>query len=104
LCFALAAQIAFYRGTGFKDGALVGSRNGVEYPIADDKPVQEFYLDVWREYASPGEAHKLVTKVLANASLWGKDLTTVPSLVDEVAGHLAGILEKGVRQAIQAVA
>ena len=35
---------------------------------------------------------------------WGKDLTAAPCLIEEVAGHPAGILEKGVRQTIQAVA
>ena len=42
--------------------------------------------------------------ILLPGALWGKDLTTAPCLIEEVAGHLAGILEKGVRQAIQAVA
>ena len=93
-----------HRGTDFKDGVLVGLRNGEEYRIADDKPVQEFYLDVWQGFSSPTDAEPLVRRVLANASLWGKDLTVVPNLVEEVAGHLAAILEKGIGPAMQEVA
>jgi len=104
LCFALAAQIVFYRGTGFKDGVLVGLRSGEEYRIADDKPMQEFYLNVWQGYSSPTDAEPLVRRVLANASLWGRDLTAVPNLVEEVAGHLAAILEKGIGPAMRTVA
>jgi tagaturonate reductase len=104
LCFALAAQIVFYRGTGFKDGVLVGQRGGAEYRIVDDKPVQEFYLEAWREHGSPGDARRLAAKVLANALLWGQDLSAVPNLVDEVAGHLSAILEQGIGAALRAVA
>ena len=46
----------------------------------------------------------LLRPVAGSITFQGKDLTTVPGLVEEVTGHLAGILEKGVRKAIQAVA
>ena len=77
---------------------------GEEYRIADDKPVQEFYLDVWQDYSSPTDSEPLVRRVMANASLWGKDLTAIPNLVEEVAGHLAAILEKGIEPAMRTVA
>ena len=104
LCFALAAQIAFYRGTGFKGGVLVGQRSGDEYDILDDKPVQEFFFAVWQGWSSPTDASRLVRQVLANASLWGQDLTAVSGLADAVAGHLAAILRQGVLPALRNVA
>jgi tagaturonate reductase len=103
LCFALAAQIAFYRGTGFKDGALVGRRNGDQYRIADDKPIQEFFFAVWANYPSSTDAGELVRQVLSNASLWGQDLTAVPGLTGAVAGHLAIILNQGIIPALRNV-
>lgn len=104
LCFALAALMAFYRGSAFKEGILVGERHGVEYRIADDRPVQEFFFDAWRDHASSADARRLVTRVLASATIWGQDLNAVPGLTDAVAGHLAIILEQGVAEAMRPVA
>lgn len=104
LCLALAALIAFYRGKDFKAGNLVGERNGEEYRIADDRPVQEFFLDAWRDHASSADARRLVARVLANATIWGQDLTAVPGMTDAVAGHLALILDQGVAAAMRAAA
>jgi tagaturonate reductase len=101
LCFALAAQIAFYRGTAFKEGVLVGRRNGEEYKIADDRPVQDFFFDIWQSYPSPADAGLLVRRVLANATLWGRDLTEIPGLTDAVTGHLTRILDQGVIAALR---
>jgi tagaturonate reductase len=104
LCFALAAQIAFYRGTGFKDGVLVGLRDGEEYRIVDDTPVMKFFFEAWRGCSSPADAKRLVRLVLANTSLWSQDLTAVPGLTDAVAGHLATILKQGIIPALRLVA
>ena len=104
LCFALAAQIVFYRGLRFVDGVLLGHRNAEEYKIVDDRPVQEFFFNIWQGYPSPADAHKLVRGVLANATLWGQDLSAVPGLTEAVAGHLANILKQGVTAALRAAA
>jgi tagaturonate reductase len=104
LCFALAALIAFYRGRAFKDGVLVGERRGEEYRIADDRAVQDFFFGVWQDYASPADARTLVSKVLANASVWGQDLNAVPGITDAIAGYLTAILDKGVAAALRTLA
>jgi tagaturonate reductase len=101
LCFALAALMSFYRGKTLRDGVLIGERNGEEYRIVDDKPVQDFFFGVWRDYASLTDARTLVSRVLANTSLWGQDLNALPGMTDAVAGHLAAILDKGVAAALR---
>ena len=45
----------------------------------------------------------LATKVLANVSLWGQDLTAQAGLTDAVAAHLANILKNGAKAAIASV-
>jgi tagaturonate reductase len=102
LCFALAAQIRFYRGMRMQDGMLVGERDGKEYPIADDRPVQEFFLEAWRTHGSSAGA--LAERVLGSTTLWGENLAGVPGLVAEVAGHLGAIERHGIVSALQTVA
>ncbi|HYL82052.1 MAG TPA: tagaturonate reductase [Candidatus Acidoferrum sp.] len=104
LCFALAALLVFYRGKAFRDGNLIGERHGEEYQIADDRPVQEFFFEAWRDHASPADAQGLVAKVLGNAKIWGQDLNAVPGMTDAVAGHLAIILDQGGASAMRTVA
>jgi tagaturonate reductase len=83
---------------------LVGERNGREYPIADDRPVQEFFLEAWQAHGSSSEVRRLVEIVLGHSSFWGQNLTTVPDLVEEVAGHLIAIERQGIVSALRAVA
>jgi tagaturonate reductase len=104
LCFGLAALIAFYRGKCFRDGALFGERHGEEYRIVDDRPVLDFFADLWRAYNSPADVRTLVIRILANTSIWGLDLNTVPGMTDTVAGYLTAILDKGVAAALAAIA
>jgi mannitol-1-phosphate/altronate dehydrogenase len=66
--------------------------------------VQDFFFGVWQDYASPADARTLVSKVLANASLWGQDLNAVPGVTDAAASYLTVILDKGVAAALRAIA
>jgi tagaturonate reductase len=104
LCFALAALMAFYRASAFKEEILVGKRHGEEYRINDDRPVQEFFFEAWRDHASSADARRLVTRALANATIWGQDLNEVPGLSDAVSGHLTIILKQGAAEAMRPVA
>jgi tagaturonate reductase len=101
LCFGLAALIAFYRGKTFRDGALIGERHGEEYQIVDDRPVLDVFADLWRAYTSSADVRTLVTKVLANTSIWGQDLNVLPGMTDAIATYLTAILEKGVAAALR---
>ncbi len=104
LCFALAALITFYRGRTFRDDALVGERKGEDYRIVDDRPVLDFFFDLWRDNTSPADARTLASRVLANTSMWGQDLNALPGMTDTIATYLAAILDKGVAAALQRLA
>ena len=101
LCFGLAALIAFYRGKTFRDGALIGERDGEEYRIVDDNPVLDFFADLWRAYTSPADLRTLVTRVLANTSMWGQDLNALPGMTEAIATYLTAILDMGVVAALR---
>ena len=104
LCCALAAQIAFYRGTRFAGGTLVGDRNGKEYPIADDRLIQEFFFNAWTTFGRCGETPRLVETILSSDRLWGQNLASIPGVVEEVTGHLNVINRDGMLTALQSVA
>ena len=107
LSFGLAALIAFYRGEGIEGRSLTGTRtvngNTNTYKIQDDVPVLEFFEKIWKDYAEDQDAKALVTKVLANTSLWGQDLTAQEGLTDVVTAHLENILKNGAKAAIASV-
>jgi tagaturonate reductase len=104
LCCALAAQIAFYRGTRFAGGTLVGDRKGKEYPIADDRPIQEFFFKAWTPFGTCDETPRLVETILSSDRLWGQNLASIPGLVEEVTEHLDVINRDGMLAALQSVA
>ncbi|HXZ44848.1 MAG TPA: tagaturonate reductase, partial [archaeon] len=101
LCFGLAALIAFYRGKTFRDGVLIGEHHGEEYRIVDDNPVLDFFSDLWRAYTSPADLRALVTRVLANTSIWGQDLNALPGMTDAIATYLTAILDMGMVAALR---
>jgi tagaturonate reductase len=100
LTFSFAAYIAFYRGAEIKDGALIGIRNGAEYPIKDDASVLEFYKNAWAgvDTADKTAVSGVVNKVCANTDFWlGHDLTKeLGNFPEVVADHLYNILNNGV--------
>lgn len=101
LTFALAALIAFYRGTEIKDGTLIGHRDGKEYPIKDNQPILEKFAALWSAFdGSPAAVRVLTDEVLQQSEWWGKDLHEIPCLADTVAKYTNAILTKGVKAAI----
>jgi tagaturonate reductase len=108
LTFALAALIAFYRGSELRDGALIGRRGGAEYRIQDDAAALACFRDAWQaagDRPSPDACLTLVRRVLARADFWGQDLTVaLPGFDAAVAGHLHDIGTAGVRAALERVA
>lgn len=87
---SLAFYIAFYRGIRLEDNGLIGSRDGEEYMIRDERFILEFY-----------EAHRkddpvtIAAAVLANRQFWGEDLTVYEGLAGRVACNLQVIEERG---------
>ena len=77
LAHAFAALIVFYRGYW----------RGEAIPVNDDASIIEFFNIVWN-----GERHSLVKSVLSNHSLWQRDLTQLPGLVNAVSDRLEFLL------------
>ena len=90
LAFSLAALLDFYQGTEIRDGALIGHRNGEEYPIRDDAPVLAFFAA-----HSQDTPQALTHAFLSNVDFFGQDLTQVPGLENYVAQALTDIRAKG---------
>lgn len=107
LTFSFAAYMAFYRGTEIKDGALVGTREGNEYPVKDSPEVLEFYKNVWTgvDTSDKKQIADVVSKVCANKDFWlGADLNKeLGSFPEKVTEHLYNILNNGVVSEIKAV-
>jgi tagaturonate reductase len=103
LVFSLAALILFYKGVGTSDRELRGTRNGKSYPVRDDLDVLSFFEKRWHAFSKNHDLRALVAVVLANESLWGADLTTVPGLMDAVTANLQAMLVDGVRTACKTV-
>ncbi len=99
LTFSFAALIAFYDGVGCAHPELRGTRNGQAYSIKDDIDVLAFFEKRWHSFRHNHDIRILVGTIMANESLWGRDLTLVPGMTDAVAGYLQNILINGTRTA-----
>ena len=97
LSFSLAALLRFYRGETV-NGAYVGTRDAGPYPIQDNAAVIATLGAAWATHGTDPKA--LVDTVLADARLWGEDLTRIPGLAHRTAHHLAAILGKGMKTAM----
>jgi tagaturonate reductase len=94
LAFSLAALLWFYRGHRL-EGAYTGERAAGRYPIRDDASAIAKLEAAW----SDGDA----ARALADAALWGEDLTGLPGLLDRVRQDLALIGAQGMRAALEQV-
>ncbi len=94
LAFSLAALLWFYRGQFDAAGEFVGQRATGPYPIRDDQTVLDIFDAAWRDPVNVAPA------LLANARLWGTDLTTVPELTAQVGDALDQIATLGLMPAL----
>ncbi len=104
LSFGLAALIAFYRGTEFADGALVGHRGNATYSIKDDQAVLEFFSSLWKdipEAPSKAECAKIAETVLGSELLWAEDLNMQPGLTSLISSYLQDIYALGMKGAME---
>jgi tagaturonate reductase len=98
LTFALAALIAFYRGTAIRNAALIGHRNDEEYEIRDELPILQTFADIWSHHADSPAA--VTDAVLSQTGWWGCDLRDTPGLSAAVTAHLTAILIRGAYAAV----
>ncbi|MFP4017522.1 MAG: tagaturonate reductase [Halanaerobiales bacterium] len=102
LVFSLAALITFYKGTEFKEGALLAHRNGQEYLLKDDREILEFFAGLWDRYQNEEiNLIALVHEVLKKNSFWGSNLNELPGLTEGVITSLADIEKKGVKKSLE---
>jgi len=99
LAFSLAALLHFYHGSFDAAGEFVGARNGQSYPIKDDATVLSILDAAWKSF-DVANAQAMVKAVLADARLWGEDLTALADLAEQVAARLARIETIGVKAAM----
>lgn len=100
LSFSLAALLRFYRCETVA-GDCVGTRDAGTYPIKDSAEALATLGAAWAAHGTDPKA--LVEAVLADARLWGEDLTRIPSLAHWTAHHLDAIQTNGMRAAMAEV-
>ncbi|MFV0413824.1 MAG: tagaturonate reductase [Oscillospiraceae bacterium] len=98
LTFSFAAYIAFYSGGTRTENGLVCKRGAGEYTVKDD----DFVLDFYAAHGGAAAA-VLAHEVCANQEMWGEDLSQLPGFEAAVAGYLALIEQKGMKQALAEV-
>lgn len=98
LTFSLAALMALYQGNAMKDGALQCERAGVPYQILDDEPVLTFFLNV-----SKLPVQEQTALFLQNEAFWGRNLSTIPGLTNNVSQSLDSIMRNGMKQTLSAL-
>ncbi len=86
MALGFAAYLLFMKAVLIKDNSYYGERNGETYLIQDDE-AKRFY-NIW----SNNEAEEVVAQTLADAVLWGADLTLLPGFKSEVSGFLRQFL------------
>ena len=91
LCFSLAALLAFDTVAEDDGEQAFGRRGGELYPIREDRKVIA---------AVQAANEEDVKRVLADASLWGEDLTAFPGFAEKVWQHLNAIRSEGACAAI----
>jgi tagaturonate reductase len=97
LAFSLAALLDFYDGKSSPNGDCVGDRQGQPYPIRDNADALAFIGAAWRDSKDPSA---VAATLLADARLWGEDLTRIADLETQVAASLARIKAVGVKTAM----
>jgi tagaturonate reductase len=100
LAFSLAALLHFYHGSFNAQGEYTGQRQAGSYPVKDDAGVLSSLNSAWAAYDA-AQPQKMVNAVLADAALWGEDLTQLADLASQVASRLARIETVGVKAAME---
>ncbi|MDU4961875.1 MAG: tagaturonate reductase [Sporomusaceae bacterium] len=102
LTFALSALISVYRHGHIEAGRLQARRDQGDFVMQDDLPVLEFFVRTWAAYdGSKTAAQAVAETVLANAAIWGQDLSALPGLTGKVADYLWQIDARGMQATLE---
>ncbi|MFS0637652.1 tagaturonate reductase [Mesobacillus foraminis] len=92
MTFSLSALIYFYKG----------NRNGEKIELQDDQENLQFFSNLWEKYNREEIAIKeLARTTLAEESLWGLDLTSIPQLEQTVTAYLEDMEQLGMQRALK---
>lgn len=84
IALGFAAYLRFMKAVRIKDGRFIGETGTRQYGITDRHAA--YFYELWKRYATAPEA--LVSVVLKNGDLWGRDLSLLPGFCDAVAEDL----------------
>lgn len=86
--------IRFYRVNEMKGSYIGKSFAGKDYVVKDDIKTIEFFQEQWLRY-DKGEVplRQLIEATLSNQYLWGKDLSDIPNLGNEMCQYLEGMID-----------
>ena len=82
MAMGFAAYLLFSKATEKVNDQYYGKRNNEPYLIQDDAAA--YFYQLWQE----NEAEEVAQKALANTSLWGVGLTTLPGFTETVTNFL----------------
>jgi len=94
MALGFAAFLLFMKSE-LENGSYAGAINGAAYSIQDDQSA--YFSSTWKE-SGPEE---MVIKVLANESLWGRNLALLPGFAEAVTQHLQSLVKSGAKQTIR---
>ncbi|MCB0643672.1 MAG: tagaturonate reductase [Phaeodactylibacter sp.] len=91
LCFSLAALVHFYKG----------AYQGTAIPLKDDQEAIDFLQSQWLQCDRSSAGFAAMAKnILQWEYAWGRDLSTIPGMTDQLAADLAKIEQVGMQQAV----
>ena len=98
LSFSLAALFNFYHGRFNAAGEYEGVRQGNQtYPIRDGAELLKIIDSAWQ---ASSDVKVQVATLLADARLWGEDLTRIAGLAEQTAASLVRIRAVGIKAAM----
>ena len=101
-CLGLASFFVYYIPAGCDNGVYYMMRDGVKYNYHDDKA--ELLCSLLSGVSSNPEMLKeKIQEILKNNSIFSRDLTTLPGLLDVVARFASQILETGMPRVLRGV-
>lgn len=99
ITFSFSALMAFYCGTEFRDGYLIGHRSDEEYPIRDSAEVLKFFAENCNKLSS----RRLVEKFAGPEGFFDEDLTAYPGFTDKTADWLDAIRSRGMKRVLDEI-
>jgi len=95
IALGFAAYLLFLKPVNKKQDKFYGEWQGKEYHIQDD--FAAYFFEKWSRL----EPAQLAGEVLADANLWGADLSAIPGFAQAVKDNMASLLNSGVINTIK---